>query len=96
MSLRRESVCQSSAAAQHAVQPLQHMVYILLVIFCSSVSWHHNHHLHGRRCRFDPATSDIKSLKRLLTFSSKFVNSLHLEQLPSHLDLQMIFDAMRR
>ena len=47
-------------------------------------------------CRFDPATSDINDLKRLLTFSSKFVNSLHLQQLPSHLDLQIIFDAMRR
>ncbi len=47
-------------------------------------------------CRFDPATSDINDLKRLLTFSSKFVNSLHLQQLPSHLDLQVIFDAMRR
>ena len=47
-------------------------------------------------CRFDLATSDINDLKRLLTFSSKFVNSLHLQQLPSHLDLQVIFDAMRR
>jgi len=47
-------------------------------------------------CRFDPANSDINDLKRLLTFSSKFVNSLHLQQLPSHLDLQVIFDAMRR
>ena len=47
-------------------------------------------------CRFDPATADINDLKRLLTFSSKFVNSLHLQQLPSHLDLQVIFDAMRR
>ena len=47
-------------------------------------------------CRFDPATSDINELKRLLTFSTKFVNSLHLEQLPSHLDLQIIFEAMRR
>lgn len=46
--------------------------------------------------RFDPATSDINELKRLLTFSTKFVNSLHLEQLPSHLDLQIIFEAMRR
>lgn len=48
------------------------------------------------KCRFDPATSDINDLKRLLTFSSKFVNSLHLQQLPSHIDLQIIFDAMRR
>lgn len=47
-------------------------------------------------CRFDPATSDVNELKRLLTFSTKFVNSLHLEQLPSHLDLQIIFEAMRR
>lgn len=48
------------------------------------------------KCRFDPATSDINDLKRLLTFSTKYVNSLHLQQLPSHLDLQVIFDAMRR
>ena len=47
-------------------------------------------------CRFDPAVSDINELKRLLTFSTRFVNSLHLEQLPSHLDLQIIFEAMRR
>ena len=47
-------------------------------------------------CSFDPATCDINELKRLLTFASKFVNSLHLQQLPSHLDLQIIFDAMRR
>lgn len=46
--------------------------------------------------RFDPATSDFNELKRLLTFSSKFVNSLHLQQLPSHLDLQIVFEAMRR
>ena len=50
----------------------------------------------GAVCRFDPATCDINELKRLLTFSTKFVNSLHLQQLPSHLDLQIIFDAMRR
>ena len=47
-------------------------------------------------CRFNPATSDFNELKRLLTFSTKFVNSLHLQQLPSHLDLQIIFEAMRR
>lgn len=47
-------------------------------------------------CRFDPATSDFNELKRLLTFSTKFVNSLHLQQLPSHLDLQIILEAMRR
>ncbi|KAL3157874.1 hypothetical protein ABBQ32_012285 [Trebouxia sp. C0010 RCD-2024] len=45
--------------------------------------------------KFDPATSDFNELKRLLTFSSKFVNSLHLQQLPSHLDLQIVFEAMR-
>ena len=50
----------------------------------------------GAICRFDPATSDFNELKRLLTFSTKFVNSLHLQQLPSHLDLQIIFEAMRR
>lgn len=47
-------------------------------------------------CRFDYATSDINDLKRLLTFSSKFVHGIQLKQLPSHLDLQIIFDAMRR
>ena len=53
-------------------------------------------HVLAAVCRFDPATSDFNELKRLLTFSSKFVNSLHLQQLPSHLDLQIIFEAMRR
>ncbi|KAL0020418.1 hypothetical protein WJX77_001282 [Trebouxia sp. C0004] len=52
-------------------------------------------HLEAELEKFDPASSDINDLRRLLTFSSKFVNSLHLQQLPSHLDLQVIFDAMR-
>ena len=47
-------------------------------------------------CRFDYASGDINELKRLLTYSSKFVNGLQLKQLPSHMDLQIIFDAMRR
>ena len=47
-------------------------------------------------CRFGYASGDINELKRLLTYSSKFVNGLQLKQLPSHMDLQIIFDAMRR
>ena len=46
--------------------------------------------------RFDYSSGDINELKRLLTYSSKFLNGLQVKQLPSHMDLQIIFDAMRR
>ena len=38
----------------------------------------------------------MAALRRLLTFGSRFVRSLHLQQLPSHLDLQILFDCMHR
>ena len=47
-------------------------------------------------CRFDPEVTEVAALRRLLTFGSRFVRSLHLQQLPSHLDLQILFDCMHR
>ena len=44
--------------------------------------------------RFDPATSDAEGLQRMLVFSKRFVSSIRLQQLPSHLDLHVIFDVM--
>jgi len=43
--------------------------------------------------RFDPATSDPNELKRLLAFSKRFVRSLSVIQLPSHINLQLLFDT---
>ncbi|MEW5310530.1 MAG: hypothetical protein WDW38_002319 [Sanguina aurantia] len=43
---------------------------------------------------FDMNYSDLNELKRLLTYSRRFVQSLGLRQLPSHLDLQLLFDCM--
>jgi len=42
--------------------------------------------------RYDPATSDPNKLKQLLAFSKRFARNLRVTQLPSHLDLQMLFD----
>lgn len=44
--------------------------------------------------QFDPSVSDVDDLKRLMTFSRKFVRSINLKQFPSHLDLQIVFDTM--
>lgn len=43
---------------------------------------------------FDPSTSELEDLKKLLVFSRPFVRSIRLQQLPSHLDLTFIFDVM--
>jgi hypothetical protein len=45
-------------------------------------------------CRFDAATGDIAALRRLMAFSRRFVQGLRVQQLPSHLDLQLLFNAM--
>ncbi|KAG2493034.1 hypothetical protein HYH03_008697 [Edaphochlamys debaryana] len=44
--------------------------------------------------QYDPAITDLSSLKRLLTYSRRFVQTVHIRQLPSHLDLQILFDCM--
>ena len=44
--------------------------------------------------RFDPLLSDIDDLRRLLTFASPFVRNLIIQQIPSHIDLQIIFNCM--
>lgn len=44
--------------------------------------------------RYDPAVTDLSSLKRLLTYSRRFVQTVHIRQLPSHLDLQILFECM--
>jgi hypothetical protein len=40
--------------------------------------------------RYDPATTELSALKRLCAFSKRFVRGLHISQLPSHLDLQVL------
>jgi hypothetical protein len=40
-------------------------------------------------CSFDPATDDLGQLRKLMAFSRRFVQCLRLQQLPSHLDLQV-------
>jgi len=43
---------------------------------------------------FDPAASVVDELRRMMTFSSRFVRQVNLQQLPSHLDLQNIFQCL--
>jgi hypothetical protein len=45
-------------------------------------------------CRFDIEVGDLDALKRLLAFSSRYIQGLTLEQLPSHLNLEVIFDGL--
>eukprot|EP00775_Hariotina_reticulata_P013344 gene13344-13472_t len=44
--------------------------------------------------QYQPATGDLLELRRLMNFSSRFAHGLRLQQLPSHLDLQILFQAM--
>lgn len=44
--------------------------------------------------QFDVSTSDITALRRLMTYSRRYVQTVSLRQLPSHLDLQLMFDCM--
>ena len=44
--------------------------------------------------RFDPNVNSMEDLKRLLTYSRRFVQTVRLRQLPSHMDLTVIFDCM--
>lgn len=50
------------------------------------------------RCiyRFDIEAYDLDALKRLLAFSSRYVQALTLDQLPSHLNLEIIFDGLSK
>lgn len=43
---------------------------------------------------FDIEVDAMEDLKRLLAFSARFVQKLLLEQLPSHLNLEIIFDGL--
>ncbi len=45
-------------------------------------------------CRYDAAVHSMDDLRRLMTYSRRFVQTVTLRQLPSHLDLQVIFDCM--
>jgi hypothetical protein len=45
-------------------------------------------------CRFDSEVANLDDLKRLLAFSSRFVQSLTIVQLPSHLELEILFDGL--
>lgn len=44
--------------------------------------------------QYDPSATDLNSMKRLLTYSRRYVQAVHIRQLPSHLDLQVLFDCM--
>ena len=44
--------------------------------------------------RFDPAVNSMEELKRLMTYSRRFVQTVRLRQLPSHMDLTVLFDCM--
>jgi hypothetical protein len=46
------------------------------------------------QCRFDIELGDLDALKRLLAFSAQFIQGLHIEQLPSHLELDILFDGL--
>lgn len=43
---------------------------------------------------FDPESSDISQLRRLLLFSRKYVSMIRIQQLPSHIDLTTLFDGL--
>ena len=43
---------------------------------------------------FDPGLSDLQQLKRLLKFSRKYAGHIRLTQLPSHMDLNILFDML--
>jgi len=43
---------------------------------------------------YDPASHDLVNLKRLMTYSRRYVQRVFVTQLPSHLDLQILFDCM--
>ena len=44
--------------------------------------------------RFDPSVNSMEELRRLMTFSRRFVQTVRLRQLPSHMDLTVLFDCM--
>ena len=44
--------------------------------------------------RFDPSTTNKDDLRRLLTYSRRFVQTITLRQCPTHVDLNMIFESM--
>lgn len=100
----------SPAPSRHWARTNEQMAMSLLLMFstclCSplvpqvlghAMSWkqlYFERNLQDVLEQFDPATSDLDQLRRLMTFSKKFVTSLRLRQLPSHLDLQHVFDCM--
>eukprot|EP00892_Ulva_mutabilis_P003875 jgi/Ulvmu1/185/UM001_0189.1 len=43
---------------------------------------------------FDIEADNLEDLKRLVAFSARYVQNLLLEQLPSHLNLEIIFDGL--
>jgi hypothetical protein len=45
-------------------------------------------------CRFDFEFGDLEALKRLVAFSAQFVQSVQIDQLPSHLELDILFDGL--
>ncbi len=44
--------------------------------------------------RYDPALTSESDLRRIMTFSKRFVQALHIRQLPSHMDLSVLFECM--
>mmetsp|Transcript_14515 Transcript_14515/g.31579 ORF Transcript_14515/g.31579 Transcript_14515/m.31579 type:complete len:396 (+) Transcript_14515:216-1403(+) len=44
--------------------------------------------------QYDPAVNDMDALRRVMTFSRRYVQTVDLRQLPSHLDLSLLFECM--
>ncbi|KAG1660164.1 hypothetical protein FOA52_005264 [Chlamydomonas sp. UWO 241] len=44
--------------------------------------------------QYDPAVNALEDMRRLMMYSRRFAQTIRLRQLPSHLDLAIMFDAM--
>lgn len=43
---------------------------------------------------FNAATDSISELKRFLAFSKKYIHTLDVQKLPSHIDLETVFECL--
>ncbi len=75
----------------------QHCLLPDLQVAAHGNSWkqlYFERHLQDVLESWDPVSGDLMQLRRLMAFSRRFVQSLHIRQLPSHLDLQLLFECM--
>ena len=47
-----------------------------------------------RIASFDASTESIAELQRLLAYSKKYIRRLEIDKLPSHLNLELVFDHL--